>query len=642
MQPLIRVLAALSFLALAACNGNALVTLTATPASVTGFLTYRVKVVSVSVTDSGASVSLLPNPVTVDLAQYGSLTEVLTDGVLKRGNYTGATITVDYSGAIIVADNGTVTGQTLTPQDAAGKPMGQVTLNLTLDPSNTLGITTGGTSQLALDFRLSSSNVVNQDGTVTVTPTVVASASPIDTKTVRVRGYLKSFGTTDSTYSTGIVPADGLAAAGGGVGVAPTSSTFYEINGVPAIGTGGYTTLSGLSPGAWTVAYGSLSTTSSTVVSTSPVATSTGTTSNTTTGTSDIFGATATGTTGTTDTTATSTLVTNVSFTPTEVFAGSSVQGGGFDVISGVVTSTTGTVITIPGATWITNAGIPTYVSGTTTITLGSNTAVTTQQDPGGSSVYTLDQVSVGSTVTVFGTAASASGGNLTVDATNGRVRIGNTVATGTLNSVDTTDAWVYLTLQSLGGRQVGAFNFDNTGANPDSYNVYYSGLDLSADLPGEPLQLTGTVTPFGTDPAVNTYGAFTATSSLDSSSIVAEFVLDWGGGGTSSPFSAISSSELEVPVTTTGVRHQVTVGPLVEPQPSQVVIVPSTATTLLYSIAHASSSTVENYNTFAAFATALTSALSGNTATSITAEGLYTASGSTFTATGVIVSLVK
>jgi hypothetical protein len=62
MQPLIRVLAALSFLALAACNGNALVTLTATPASVTGFLTYRVKVVSVSVTDSGASVSLLPNP----------------------------------------------------------------------------------------------------------------------------------------------------------------------------------------------------------------------------------------------------------------------------------------------------------------------------------------------------------------------------------------------------------------------------------------------------------------------------------------------------------------------------------------------------------------------------------------------------
>jgi hypothetical protein len=641
MKPLFKVLATLSLLALAACNGNALVTLTATPASITGFLTYRVKVVSISVTDTGASVSLLPHPVTIDLAQYGSLSEVLTDGVLKKGNYTGVTVAIDYTGATIVADDGTAAGVPLTPQDTSGKPIGQVTLNLTLDPSNTLSITTGGTSQLALDFRLSSSNVVNLPtgsgtGTVTVTPVIVASASPIDSKTVRVRGYLKNLDSTNSTYSSGIEPADGLITAGGGVGVAPTTSTYYEINGVPTIGTSGYTALSALSPGAWTVAYGTLSTTSSTVVSTSTATTATGTTSTGTTGTSDIFGA-ATG--GTTDTTTSSTLVSNITFTPTQVLAGDSVQGGGFDVVSGVVTARSGNVVTVPGATWITNAGVPTFVSGTTTITLGSNTSVLTLNDAGGTTTYSQDQVSVGSTITVYGTTTSSSGGNLNVDASNGRVRIASSVAAGTLNSIDASNGWAYLTLSSLGGRQVGtAFNFDNTFADQTQYSVDYSGLDISADVQGDPLQLTGTVTAFGTAPPP----AFTATAVLDGSTIIAEFVLDWGSAGSSAPFTAISSSELDVPVSTAGTRHTVTVGPLVV-QPAQVVIVPSTATTLLYSIAHTPTSTVENFNTFAAFATALGAELNGTTAaTSITAEGLYTAGGSTFAASGVIVSLNK
>jgi hypothetical protein len=59
----------------------------------------------------------------------------------------------------------------------------------------------------------------------------------------------------------------------------------------------------------------------------------------------------------------------------------------------------------------------------------------------------------------------------------------------------------------------------------------------------------------------------------------------------------------------------------------SDLLIEPSAATTVVYSIAHASTSTVENFNTFTAFATQLQSELNGTTVvTLITADGIYSA----------------
>jgi hypothetical protein len=641
MKSLVRVLAALPLVALAACSGNAVVTMTATPATalasgpsaLSGFLAYRVKLVSITVVEAkgGSTVSVLPHPVSIDLAQITSLSEVLTDAVLKKGDYTRVALTLDYTDAVIVADNGTAAGLTLTPQAAGGKALGPVTLTVTLDPSNPLSISTGSTSQLALDFRLASSNVVDTAaGTVTVTPVVVASSAAIDTKTVRLRGYLRKTDSSASTYSAGIEPADGLVTEGGSIGVAPSTTTLYEVNGVQSTGdTTGFSALAALSPGAWTIAYGTLTTSTSTQTS-AAATTSTGTT---------VGGLLGSGTTGTT----TSTVVTNLSFTPTQVLAGTSVQGGGLDVVAGVVTARSGNVVTVPTATWISNGGVPTFLSGTATITLGTNTVVLTptiQSSGVLGNANTEAQVSVGSTITAYGTTTSAAGGNLSLDASNGRVRLQNSVAAGDI-VVDSILDQVTLNLASLSGRQIGAFDFSNTGVDPTNYLADAPGLDLGSQPLGAPISLTGLVESFGT----TTYD-FLESAAADASAIDAELVLDWGGSGTTTPFAAISSSELDLPLTGVGAgsRHQITVGPTAYPLPtltSDVLIVPSTASTLLYSIAHLSTSTVENFNTFAAFATALNSALDGKAAAlSMTAEGLFAVNGTTFTATGIIVSL--
>jgi hypothetical protein len=70
-------------------------------------------------------------------------------------------ITLDYSSAQIIYDNGTVDGLALTPVNASGQGLGQVTLLLYLDPSDQLGVVRGSSARLSLGFNLAASNVIN-------------------------------------------------------------------------------------------------------------------------------------------------------------------------------------------------------------------------------------------------------------------------------------------------------------------------------------------------------------------------------------------------------------------------------------------------------------------------------------------------
>src|SRR5580692_7797672 len=99
MYRAIRILMTLTCLALAACNGTALVTLTATAPSVTHFLTYRVTLVSVALqqANGGSSQNVLPAPVSVDLTQLTDISEILSAATVKKGTYTSVTVTLDYS-----------------------------------------------------------------------------------------------------------------------------------------------------------------------------------------------------------------------------------------------------------------------------------------------------------------------------------------------------------------------------------------------------------------------------------------------------------------------------------------------------------------------------------------------------------------
>ncbi len=343
-------LGALVLVALAACNGSTVVTLTAAPSTDT-FLTYRVGLVSIQVQNSNGrkTVQILPSNTTVDLAQLVDLSEVVGEATVTAGNFTEAVVTLDYSSAQIVYDDGSIDGVALTPLGASGQAVGQVTLTLYLDPSNGLSIARKSSARLSLEFNLAASNIVNlAQRTVTVTPLMAASASQIDTKTVRVQGPLSgvtqsttSGSNTTGSFSSGIVPFDFGVSGSGSLGITPSTVTTFEINGVPSIGAGGLTQLAASSPGTMTVSFGTLTTSTS--------GGTTGGTSSTGGTLICVDGAALTTTNGvsicsdgSTPTTATATATsttgtTSVSFAATQVLAGSSVQGSGFDRISGVV-----------------------------------------------------------------------------------------------------------------------------------------------------------------------------------------------------------------------------------------------------------------------------------------------------------------
>src|SRR5580692_8391757 len=105
----------LALLALAACNGTAVVTVTATPSTDT-FIAYRVGLDSVQLQTSGGKKTLkvLPAGTTVDFVNLLNLSEVLGIPTAAKGTYTSAEITLDYSAAQIVYDDGSAAGLQLS------------------------------------------------------------------------------------------------------------------------------------------------------------------------------------------------------------------------------------------------------------------------------------------------------------------------------------------------------------------------------------------------------------------------------------------------------------------------------------------------------------------------------------------------
>jgi hypothetical protein len=599
-----------------ACNGTAVVTLTAT-ASTDTFLTYRVGLASVQLQTSsgGSTVTALPAGTTVDLANLVNLSEVLGAATAAAANYTAATITLDYSSAIIVYDDGSLTGVALTPVGASGQALGQVQLTLTLDPSNELSVSSGKLSRLALDFKLAASNIVNATNkTVAVTPLVVASASSIDAKPVRIRGPSLSTDTANASYTTGVTPFDFSAGGAGQMSISTTDVTTYEINGAAYTGTPGLTQLSSVG--------------SSSLVDT--LGTMTSSSSSTTTTASD-------------GTTSTSTSTT-VSFAATQVLAGTSVQSSSLDRVSGIVAARSGNTLAIEDATLIGVDGSNTFLTGTATVNVGSNTAVTLVGQ-GGAESYGIGQISVGSLIYAYGTASTPSSGTVTLDASAGRVRLGPTAASGLVTVVGS--GQLTLSLNSLGGRSVAPFDFAGTGSTTggqavaSGYVVTTGSLGLTNSTVGVPVEVTGFTTSFGSAPP-----DFTASTLLDPTTISAELVLDWGAG-TATPFTTYDSSAIDVDShnASIGTRHNIQIGaqsinivglgsdPLIEPN--------SAGSNLLFAIGHAASGSVTNYTTFAAFITALQSELNGSVlATGLTAVGQYTTSSYVLSATSITLLL--
>ena len=92
-----RILAILTCVALAACNGTALVTLTATPSGAPPFSTYRVALdfIALQQSSGGSTQNVLPGPLSMDLEQQTGVSEIVSAATIKKGAYTSAVVTID-------------------------------------------------------------------------------------------------------------------------------------------------------------------------------------------------------------------------------------------------------------------------------------------------------------------------------------------------------------------------------------------------------------------------------------------------------------------------------------------------------------------------------------------------------------------
>ena len=675
-------------LALAACNGTAVVTLTSTPSTDT-FLAYRVKLVSVQLqTSSGRTTAgALPSSTTVDLARLTNLADVVGAVGIAQGNFSQVAVTLDYSSAQIIYDDGTPEGVALTPIGPSGQALSQVRMLLYLDPSNQLSILRKGSARLSLEFNLAASNLVNlTQKTVTVTPLMAASAADIDSKVVRVRGPLGSVSTSNIDFGTGIQPFDFGTAGSGSLQIIPSDVTTYEINGKPSTGTAGLADLAALKSGAMVESFGTLTSSTSTSNALGGT-TGTGTTETCSDGTTPTTvngvlqcadGATlvATNTTGTTETcsdgttpqtvngvlectdgatlvatnnngaTTTGITITTVSFTATQVLAGSSAQGSGFDRVSGIVTGRSGDTLTVDDGTLVANDGTNTLIDGTATILIGPNTAVT---QFGAASIESngSKQISVGSLIYAYGTASAVGSNSVTLDASAGRARLGQSTASGIVAGVPAAGNALTLTLTTLGGRSISAFDFLGTGTSASSdasakaYQVSTGDLTLTNATVGEPVEATGYVTAFGTAPP-----DFGAQTLLDYTTINAELVVDWNGG-TPAPFASYSTSTivLDARNNAIGARHEIQIGArtvnIVGIAQDPQIVPNATATNTVFTIGHGVTGSFESFNTYAAFITQLQKELTGSVlATGITAVGQYTSNNYSFSASSITLFL--
>jgi hypothetical protein len=578
--------------------GTALLTLTDAPGD---FLTYQVSLTSLQLKKAdGTTVEALPAAVSVDLAQLITLSEVVTSGQLPTGEYVGATVTVDYTGAKIIVDDGTTAGLQLSSVDANGQALGKLALAVQLDTKHELEIHSGIPSNLSFDFNLLASNTVDTSlKTVTVSPVLVASIVPPAHKDMHARGSVVSVDTANSSYTIDVHPFhDSDSTSKGQLVVHVTGTTTYEINGTPFTGAAGLTQLATLGVGTPTEAHGAIGT--------------------------------------------------DGAFTATQVLAGTSVHSSTMDGVDGTVVARSGRTLTVLAGDMEHHEGGNTFVGTNVTVTLADTTAVTVEGQGSSATTHTIGEISVGTRIHATGVATKDSGGKITVDASTGRVRIGPSVIGGTVVSMS--PGSVTLALTSINGRDVGLLHFAGTGSptgqdsNPALYVLSTGMMDLTALKAGSPVRFVGTVSPFGSAPP--DFVALQSDLGVSHDLLTGTFLgIDWGHHGTTAPFATADAAHLVLDLSNPaiGEHHVILMGDhrvdLKTLAGNPTIVPDTTATSALFSIVHAKSDRVDNRQAFADFYSLLASSLNGATvAFALAADGSYDATTNTFTAAHLVI----
>lgn len=551
------------------------------------FVSYTVDVASLKLRRAnGDIVETLPNAGPLDFAQYVELTELFTAAQVPAGVYVAGAITLDYRSADVRVEAGGA-AVSADVRDPDGNPLGLYELDIELSGDRPLVVRPGLPALLNVDFDLAASHDVDTGQTpplVTAEPFIVAELEPVDEKELRTRGPLVDVDTAAQTYSIRLRPFHHPRGDFGPVEVHVDADTTYAIDGEDYAGADGLAALANLATGTPTVAHGTLD-------------------------------------------------VDARMFTAAHVAAGSSVPGHAFDAAIGNILSRNGNELLVKGATIVRTSGSVVF-NDHVTVTLGPDTVV---KKPGTAGNATIDALSVGQRVQVFGQVTSdpASTG-VDLDATRGRVRMRMTHLAGITNSVTT--GRLNLELQSIDRRRVGIFDFAGTGmstsqdADPADYEVATDTLGLVGITTGSPVRVFGFVRPFGAAPA-----DFDARSVIDLAGRRAALGLGWGADGTIAPFASIGSAGLvpDLANPAIGTRHHIRIGAVVVDLfdlPAAPTISGATDGPRVFAILQ--QRRVRVYRDFARFADALALLLDGsNTARFMHTGGGYDLGQNIFTA---------
>jgi len=555
------------------------------------FLSYSVDVVSLTLESAnGRVVETLPRQTRIDFAEYVDLTELVTAATVPPATYVAGTITLDYSSAeVFVEENGEAKAATVV--DSAGVPLAQTSLTVSLSNRDRLTVVRGRPAFLQLDFDLEASHVVDLAPTpavATAEPFILAEVTPVDEKTLRVRGPVADVALDAMAYVVSLRPFRDRIGDFGSLRVNVTDDTEYEINGVEYVGAAGLEALDAAGPGIASVAVGELN-------------------------------------------------VADRDFTATRVLAGDSVPGSRRDAVIGNIISRDGNFLTIRGAK-VVPSDRRAYFRDDVVVEVGPGTRVFKDGDR--LADVSIDDLSIGQRLTVRGSQPSGSmdpsAPDVLFDATEGVVRMHLTNLSGTVNEVMPGET--VIDLQAIDRRRVSIFDFAGTGPTPDedadpaSYQVATDALSLADFAEGKPVVVKGFPTAFGFAPP-----DFVGRTLIDFTDVRSRLGIGWGAEGTAAPFLSFGPDGivLDNQNAAIGDRRYIKQGPVLidlTELPSDTTIVPAAAGRTLFSIK--SDTSLRLYTDFGDFVDDLVSSLDGATvARSMHASGHYDAASNVFTA---------
>jgi hypothetical protein len=559
------------------------------------FVGYSVDVLSITLQRrGGGTVEVLPAATRIDFAQLTELSDLLAVATLAPGDIVGGKIRLDYGNAeVSVLSGGQVTRAKVV--GANGAPLGVTELDIQLPEREHLVITRARAALLSLDFDLAASHEVDTSQSppvVKARPYIVAEIDPVAEKDLRMRGALVSTDVGGSSYTVDVRPWFLPNGAHGRVTVHTTSSTAFEIDGVPSTGAAGLAALAAKPAGSMTVAFGTLSRLEH-------------------------------------------------RFTAEIVHAGDSVSGERVDAIQGNIVSRNGNRLTVKGG-FAVNRDHVMRVHRTVLVDVGPNTKVLKLGSVG--TALDLSALSVGQQIVAFGTltASATDTTAATFDATNGRVRMMPTNLRGTVNAV--VPGQLNLNLRGIDRLGIDAFDFTGTGitpaqdANPADYEVATGTLGLASVTVGEGASAVGFVRPFGGAPP-----DFEGRTVIDHRELPTMLALGWGMTGTTAPFSSMGATGLVLDLgnSSIGERHHMIVDGMrvvdLTALPTAPTLAPPPDGRAVYGISVGPD--IRLFDSFAEFSSALATKLGGGGhAVALTAGGRYEAGTTTLYANHIAV----